>query len=271
MLRRDPLEKYQTTFVYVIIFKLNKSSPMEGLMKFTFEQYKNILQTLLKYLKPATFDNYYTKNYLYIRHDIDIFSENIVNMATVESALDIRATYFFQPNCEFYNMLSPFNLHIIEKIHNMGHVIGIHVDTIDIKDRDQLLSYINDMYSFFSNYLPIDRIISFHRPPDFIIEGFSIDDFINIYDKKYFKDIRYFSDSKRREFEEELLKSLEKDHNTSVQLLTHPYWWDHIDLNLWESWRRYMEIKERTLESVLKREIKPYKIFFDYRRGKVDL
>jgi hypothetical protein len=240
-------------------------------MKFTFEEYENILSLLAQDLQPTTFEHYFPKAHLYVRHDIDIFSENILNMATIENSLNIKATYFFQPNCEFYNMLSPFNLHIINKIYNMNHVIGLHIDVGDMDNKDELIDYINTMYSFFSKYIPLSKIISFHRPPTFIIEGYEIEDYVNIYDKKYFKDIRYFSDSKRREFKHQLVESLEKDKTTSIQLLTHPYWWDHIDLNLYEAWRRYIEIKERTLESVLKREIKPYKIFFDYRRGSVEL
>ncbi len=240
-------------------------------MIFTFKNYETILKNLTTLLTPATFDDYNTQGKLYVRHDIDIFSENIMNMAQIEAYLGIKSTYFFQPNCEFYNMLSPSTLHTIDRITKMGHIVGLHVDTIGIKDEPSLIEYINSLYSFFSKYVDLSRIISFHRPPTFIIEGFEIEGFINIYDKKYFKDIRYYSDSKRREFEDKLFKDFANDSKTSIQLLTHPYWWDHIDLNLYEAWLRYMEIKERTLESVLKREIEPYKIFFDYRRGKVEL
>lgn len=234
-------------------------------MEFTFKFYSALLYELKKDFIFSSFEDFSEVKRIFLRHDIDIFIENAENFGKIENDLGIKAIYFFQPNNEFYNPISPRNLSILERLSLKGHYLGLHVDCADFKTFEELEDNINKFYDFYVRYLPITKIISFHKPPQFVMDNFEIKNFLNVYGDKYFKQIRYFSDSKRREFSHELFESIAIDKTKSIQLLTHPYWWDHISLDLFESWERYLKIKNELLEKTLKKDFEPYRIFFDGR------
>ncbi len=235
-------------------------------MEFSFEFYEKILVNLHDLgFEWGSFNNYFVEKSVYLRHDVDIFCENAVNMAKIEKDVGAFAIYFFQPNCEFYNMLSPSVMKLIETLSSLGHYIGLHIDANSFKERKELEDYIRTSYEFYKKYLPITNIISFHRPPTFVLENFEVKEFINVYGEKYFKKIRYFSDSGRREFYDQLLESLKSDAKTSIQLLTHPYWWDHISLDIWEDYERFIKVKNIKIQNELKNGFKPYAKLFDER------
>ena len=231
---------------------------------FSFETYRELLKTLKNDFIFTFFEDYSQKKRIFLRHDVDIFIENVLNMATIENELDIRSTYFLQPNCEFYNILSNSAVKIINSITDLGHKIGLHIDASNISSKEELESHINGMFDFFSKYLPLSKVVSFHKPSPFVMIDMTLPGFINVYEKKYFKDIRYFSDSKRRNFLSTLMKSLENDKDTSIQLLIHPYWWDYISMDIWEAWERYKKVKLIFLRKSLK-DFEPYRKLFDYR------
>lgn len=234
-------------------------------MDFSFKNYYSILQKVSGYLKNSPFDQYSETGRLYLRHDVDIFNENVLNMATIENDLGLSSIYFFQPNNAFYNILSPEVLRTIDKLNEKKHFLGLHIDAHEMGDIDSLFDNINVLYDFYSRFIPLTKIVSFHKPPSFVVDNFEIPGFTNVYGERYFKKIRYFSDSKRREFASQLFNSLLMDKDTSIQLLTHPYWWDHVSLNLWEAWERFKKVKEMGFERSLRENFAPYKKLFDYR------
>jgi len=85
-------------------------------------------------------------------------------------------------------------------------------------------------YAFLSSFLPISRTLSFHKPASWLLDDVTIPNWANAYQKKYYLDVVYVSDSNRREFwkEERLSKAI--DENRSLTLLTHPLWWKEASL-----------------------------------------
>ena len=230
-------------------------------MEFTYKTYDRLLKLLKNQgFTSEKFTNYSSKNKLYLRHDVDILVEGVLKMAEIEINNGMNSIWFFQPNCEFYNMLSSSTLKIIKTLQEMGHWVGLHIDASIANNLKSLIGIVNDTYRFYSKFMELEPIISFHKPPKYVREDFQIEGFINVYGKKYFKDIRYFSDSARKEFEEFLIESLKEDNTTSIQLLTHPVWWNYENMDLTQTWLRLLESKKRTFLFAI-REFKPYKNF----------
>ena len=116
-------------------------------MDFTLKRYTHLLESLLK--ASYTFQSFeqYIKNPLsrviILRHDIDRLPQNSLNMARLESSLDIKGTYYFRtvPNI--------FNEVIIRQVAEFGHEVGYHYETMDtvskrlkskkVKDNDLLI------------------------------------------------------------------------------------------------------------------------------------
>jgi len=231
-------------------------------MEFTYSNYISILERILvKGYTCSTFEEYHESYQLYLRHDVDIFLEGILPMAEIESKLGLKSIWFFQPNTDFYNLLSAETLGVIKKLNTKGHQIGLHVDAYVEETKTELIDYIERLYNFYSKRIPLTRVISFHRPPKFIRENFEVPGFINVYGEKYFKKILYFSDSGRREFEFSLFEALERENGKSVQLLTHPYWWGKTSMDLGGTWERFLDTKKVRFANILRRYFRPYKDF----------
>ncbi len=233
-------------------------------MSFTFSGYRELLGSLKKHFKFSTFDDYHTKGFIYLRHDIDIFIENCLILGEIESELGIKATYMFMTSGEFYNLLSRSSIKIIEKLHEMGHVISLHID-LPVSNKLSLVSYIKETHEYFKNFLPLSPIVSFHRPNVKELENLEIPGFVNVYHRKFFKDIRYFSDSKMRNFLSQLENSLKEDPETSIHLLIHPFWWDHVEYNVLTAFDRYLYIKNQFLRRALRIELNLYRQIMDGR------
>lgn len=233
-------------------------------MDFTFNEYYQILEELKKDFVFESFENFSVKSKIYLRHDLDIMIENIPIMAKVEADMGVHSIFFFQPNNPFYNPLSSDCLSILKKVNDLGHSLGLHIDPSQYESIDQFIDLINTMQRYYSLFLPIDNIVSFHKPPTFILDkDIQIPGIINTYGNSFFKEIRYFSDSNRRSFKEQLFQSIEEDNKTSIQLVVHPYWWDHNPLNLWELYNRFLKIKETSFQGFFRTSFKIYRIFFD--------
>lgn len=66
------------------------------------------------------------KPVLILRHDLDhsIFAAEVI--AELEADLGLRATYFVQVTCDFYNLLSSDSRRIVRKLTQLGAEIGLH-------------------------------------------------------------------------------------------------------------------------------------------------
>jgi hypothetical protein len=153
-------------------------------------------------------------NELIIRHDIDYDCELAFKMAEVEHSHGVKSTYFFMLSNPFYNIFSEKNKKYINKIKAFGHNISVHYD---FKVGD-LKKEIDIFESFFDTKI---NIISIHRPDLTSLNGIDIE---HTYLPKYFKDIKYFSDSGGKFKYGHPMNSEEFKYGKSIQLLIHPVW-----------------------------------------------
>jgi hypothetical protein len=167
-----------------------------------------------------------TPRSLLLRHDIDINVFGALSMVEVEQKYNYISTWFLQPNNDFYNMLSTQCLSIFRQLNDAGCILGLHIDPSLASDLDELADMVACMHQFYSRYIPLSRVFSFHRPAKFLTDfDITIEGFTNAYNSVFFKKMVYVSDSKRREFWLEPRLNLAMEEGNPICLLTHPLWW----------------------------------------------
>ena len=114
-----------------------------------------------------------------------------------------------------YNVFSKRNKKHIQNIKTFGHDISIHFD-FKVGDLKQEIDIFESFFDIKIN------IISIHRPDLKLLNEI---DFEHTYLPKYFKDIKYFSDSRGEFSYEHPTESEEFKKRKSIQLLIHPAWW----------------------------------------------
>tara|TARA_B100000965_G_C19255318_1_gene610579 strand:- start:66 stop:680 length:615 start_codon:yes stop_codon:yes gene_type:complete len=156
--------------------------------------------------------------------------ESALKMATYEANQNFHSTYFILLRSEMYNIYSSYATEIIKRIINLGHRIGLHFDNsiyID-KESNSIDENCEKECSALESWFDIDiTAISFHQPSKYFISlDKKIAGRINTYQSLYFKRIIYCSDSRGDWYYGNPLKLLKGKKNQSIQLLTHPIWWD---------------------------------------------
>ncbi|HPN38529.1 MAG TPA: hypothetical protein PL041_08990 [Melioribacteraceae bacterium] len=233
---------------------------------FTFENYTKLLNlaktngfTFINF--DEAFDNK-NRNLLW-RHDVEFSPFVALKMAEAEKELQIKATYFFQLHCDFYNLLEKEIFDIAVKIKLMGHEIGLHFDAhfFGIDNEDKLdnaikieLEYLNNLYDF--NI----KAFSFHNTNKFILscEKEKYGGLINVY-SKYFKDNFYYcSDSTgwwRFRRVEDVLKD---DCIKNAHILTHEAMWSNEVLS---PYKRIVKVLNDETERIKNNYIKSENAF----------
>jgi hypothetical protein len=161
---------------------------------------------------------------LILRHDVDFCVKRALQMAKLEEQMGIRSTYYFLLTSESYNLLSIKNSESVKSIQSMGHSVGLHFDAT--QHADEKKGFENELKQFEYNF-GVTRTMSFHRPPQLLLEGtdWLPSRIICAYHKQFFKDIAYISDSGGNfRFGHPLKHSAFKDVK-NLQLLIHPIWW----------------------------------------------
>jgi hypothetical protein len=185
-------------------------------------------------LNIFTYNSYENTNnlkekFLILRHDIDFDIEKAREFAMFENQLGIDSTYFFRPNGKFYNLLSPHTLNIINEVNSLGHEVGIHLE-VNLFEKYEFEKLINELLEIFNKNLNLKiHSYSLHEPNrtgDKISHenickkfGFSI----GAYEDRFFKEIKYLSDSGGRWREGHFNEWVDKENK--LQVLTHPIWW----------------------------------------------
>jgi hypothetical protein len=79
-----------------------------------------------KYLFSPVKDYYnnLNKKIIIMRHDVDSWPSNALQMAMLENKLGIRSTYYFRTHSQSYNK------NTIKKISSLGHEIGYHYEDL---------------------------------------------------------------------------------------------------------------------------------------------
>lgn len=201
-------------------------------MDFSLGAYGQLLAGLLDkgYRPRSFFDDPPEEGGLLLRHDIDIDIFGCPQMAEIEESLGLSSTWFVQPNNDYYNPLSAKCLVILRSLAER-HDVGLHIDPSMFGDAGQMAEGVGRMFEFYSRYIPLKKIFSFHRPAKYLSDmTLPVEGFVNAYDSRFTERMVYVSDSNRRPFANlDRFKDAARA-GRSLLILTHPLWWHEISL-----------------------------------------
>ncbi len=159
-------------------------------------------------------------DHLLLRHDVDLDLDLALSHARAVERRSHFATYFFLLRGTTYNLLEDRSVAVVREIAACGHRVGIHVDA-SLYSPSELSAGVRTEISTFEQIVdvPVDSV-SFHRPATHPVDYDALDLPVpHAYERRFFDDIAYVSDSRGRWNARELPDS------GSLQLLTHPIWW----------------------------------------------
>ena len=207
-----------------------------------------------------------TDNFCVIRHDVEYSIDRSYELAKLEHKLGIETTYLFQIRNNCYNALSVRNISLIQKIHNLGHTIGLHVHRGLLHNYDNISDLVKQDIDILSNSTNLDiNIFSFHRPAvDMLLSNLKIEGLINAYGNLYFhsyKDrapkslrVKYISDSNHMwKFGHPLTAN-----NSKLQLLMHPFSWTKKGYENTRNFETLITEKNKEMISSISSEIKTF-------------
>ena len=191
--------------------------------------YESLLKSFLQagYRSTLFSETFGPQGHLFLRHDIDLCLDRAREMASCETALGVRATYFILLDTEFYNVFNKRGRAVLRDLQNLGHEVGLHFDFASVETIEEMFARVTQECRILEDLVgtPI-RAVAPHRPvPSLLDNSEDICGRVHPYQPRFFSDIHYASDS---------LGGWTRDHPTdcaafrskgSMQLLTHPYIW----------------------------------------------
>lgn len=200
---------------------------------FSFDHYASILKTALDsgYRFGAYSDLETAINpTCVLRHDIDYTPERAIHFGEIENRLGIRSYYFVLINSAIYNIRENRHYHVFQELKKMGHEIGLHFDlswdpNVAFEDIVTQCNREKQILRTLSDIEPCS-IISFHNPHKFkeMVLNKPVVGMEHTYEKRYFTDTKYLSDSQGW-YEGCVCKVFAEKRYPKIQLLTHPYIW----------------------------------------------
>lgn len=216
-------------------------------MKFTYESYKNLLDTLkIHGYQSAFYHNWQDfEKCAILRHDIDYEMEMAPYMANIEREKGVFSTYFVMVTSDFYNIFSIKNTQIIKLVYNMGREIGLHFDETAYPDimgnSEEIIKKINKEAKLLEQVIeaPVTTV-SMHKPSlEILNANLEISGMINSYEKVFFRDFKYVSDS-RRNWKEPIERYIENEEYSYLHILTHPFWYHNVEQTLHDTIHRFI-------------------------------
>ncbi len=206
-------------------------------MEFTYNWYKDLLKMITSC--GYTFADYQscdtTKSTCIMRHDIDCSIEKAYKMCLLEQQENVKSTYFVMTTSDFYNVFSKKNLEILREIHKSGHSIGLHFDELAYENLSKEEFIVkaerekNRLEDALGGGLRINAI-SMHRPSKTTLEeDWTFQTMVNSYSKRFFKEFKYVSDSRRR-WREPILDIIKSKEYKNLHILTHAFWYNEEEL-----------------------------------------
>lgn len=208
-------------------------------MKFTYESYRTLLETLkIHGYQSAFYHNWQDfEKCVILRHDIDYEIAMAPYIANIEREKGVFSTYFVMVTSDFYNVFSQKNTEIVKQIHDMGHEIGLHFDETAYADimgnSEKIIGKIGKETKLLEQVIeaPITTV-SMHKPSQEILDAnLEIPGILNSYGKVFFHDFKYVSDS-RRNWKEPIEKYIQNEEYSYLHILVHPFWYHNVEQTL---------------------------------------
>lgn len=219
-------------------------------MEFTYEFYKKLINALktMEY-KITMYNNCEEyKRSVILRHDIDFDLDKAVNMAELEFKLGVSSTYFVLLSTEFYNIFSKSSYKKIKTIMSLNHKIGLHFDEqrYVINDEEDLKKFVYFEAKIISELLGESiNVVSMHRPSQLVLASdVEFDGLINSYSSKFFKRMKYISDS-RMYWRENVMNIIYNTQHDKIHILTHPFWYSETNELIQEKLVRFINSKNK--------------------------
>src|SRR3990167_4250629 len=203
-----------------------------------------------------TFVDFHKKQYnvgdLILRHDIDFSLESAYEMAKMKTDMEIKANYFFLVGSSAYNLFDTDKEYILQYIGN-NHNVGLHFNITDGKNiREQFWQQMNIIKERFPKK---EYFTSIHRPDKYFLNNNTLP-FHHSYEKEYFSDIKYFSDSRCDKTIHGIFESKEFIVSYPLQVLIHPIWWMNGSDHLHENIKKIKEKKQDEFERYINSNIR---------------
>ena len=191
------------------------------------------------------------------RHDVEFEPDIALKMAEIEAAEGVKATYFFQLHCPYYNLLDEHYTEVFHKIKSLGHHVGLHFDCRywKINDEKELDKYISLDRNYMENALStkIDTF-SFHNTTPFTQSclEYKYGGLINVYSEYFKKHYNYCGDSLGYWRFDRLEDVLNDDNVKHLQVLTHDANWSEKVLS---PRKRFTDAIETHAQRLIKEQI----------------
>jgi hypothetical protein len=228
--------------------------------KTNLENYDIFLRTLKsKNYDFVFFDELDNKhNQVIIRHDIDFDVMAALEIAEIEYSMGVKSTFFFLLRNESYNPFEPNNFEAIQKIKKLGHMVTIHFDPIIYEDFEK--GFFMEKQLFESAFETSVEIISLHRPNEYFQNhNQPIDQCEHTYMNKYFRDIKYVSDSTGIFRHGHPFSTNEFHNNESLHILIHPIWWIYNGESNFDKLKSFYFKKKESLKNHYSLNCIPFK------------
>lgn len=165
-----------------------------------------------------------------MRHDVDFDLEKARDLAKIEAARGVSATYFFMLRTDHYNIFSAEGEKFVREILRLGHHLGLHFDAAAYEQLECERDYrgcIAKEAQILGNWFGREvTAVSFHRPSKVILEGSKeLSDLPHTYDRELHGVAEYVSDSggcwqRGSPLDRQAFAVLKPLH-----ILIHPIWW----------------------------------------------
>jgi hypothetical protein len=163
------------------------------------------------------FDHEPREGEIFLRHDVDLSLAAAVQMAELEAAHGVSATYFLMTRSVFYNLASPDGERALRRLRELGHRVGLHAvyPHCDVDER-------------------FDPVLAWHNPdPEFMREP--VEGLVNVMSPPWFDPEHYRSDSNQHWRQGDLTGPLASGDFGWLQLLTHPEIWAYAGTTMRET------------------------------------
>ena len=192
--------------------------------RFDLEHYREILEgARAGGYRFRTFEAGPQPGDLFLRHDVDLSLEAALQMAELERQHGVQATYLLMTESVFYNLASSEGVAAIERLRELGHVVGHHAvyPTVELDDR-------------------FDPVVSWHNPR---VEYMSqtIAGAVNVYEEPYFSPPSYRSDSNQHWRSGCPHEELRGGGFSWLQILVHPEIWVFQGATMGQTMRTMVE------------------------------
>jgi hypothetical protein len=185
-------------------------------MSWNLEAYGALLDAAHSY-RFVHFDHNPREGEIFLRHDVDLSLAAAVEMAELEAARGVSATYFLMTRSVFYNLASPEGERALRRLRELGHRVGLHAlyPLVDLDER-------------------FDPVLAWHNPdPGFMSEP--VEGLANVMSPPWFDPEHYRSDSNQHWRHGDLTAPLASREFEWLQLLTHPEIWAYAGATMRET------------------------------------